>query len=403
VARISPPASVTARDPSTRHPQTVYDYSISVQHELPFNTVIDVAYVGNLQRHQAVEFNLNTITPGTAFSPAYVDPTNAGYNFFGPITASNPGPLPGSNAVNALIMKPFQGYNTINDTANVGNNRYDSLQVSAQKRFGNGLSFQTTFSHNRLISGVENAGIYSYIWKQFSGYPSGGMRVNNFSLNYLYQLPRISSKLGMHNIVARSALDGWQFAHHFSMFGGLPISPAFSIQEANTGSNISVQNVFMGTPDVTPRLGIAGGLASPNSAEYFNPNGLSVPQIYPTGNGTGPRNYITQPGTFGNDMTMSKKFTIVEGKTLELRVSAYNAFNQVRRTTINSSITYKAQGAAYSNGFQVYNTPDQVLSRLAANTNPLTAFNQYRTGVGYSNLTNVLPMRILEVGLKFRF
>ena len=140
---------------------------------------------------------------------------------------------------------------------------------------------------------------------------------------------------------------------------------------------------------------------------YFNPSALSAPQIYPAGNGTGPRNYLTQPGTFGNDMTLSKKFTIVEGKTLELRVSAYNAFNQVRRTTINSSVQYKAQGASYSSGFQAYNTPAQVAAPVSApvsaNDNALTVFNQYRTGVGYSNLTNVLPMRIMELGLKFRF
>ncbi len=404
VARISPPSTVTARDPSTRHPQTVYDYSLSVQREIPFKMVIDVAYVGNLQRHQAVEFNLNTILPGTAFNPAYVDSTNAGYNFYGPITASNPGPLPGSNAMNALVMRPYQGFNTINDTANVGNNRFDSLQVSVQKRFGNGLSFQASYSGNRLISGVENAGLYSYFWKEYSGYPSSAMRTNNLAINYIYQLPNFASRwLGWHNIVARSAMDGWQFAHHLTFFGGLPVSPAFSVQEANTGTSISLPSVFMGTPDFTPRLGITGNLTSPNSSEYFNPSALSVPQIFPAGNGTGPRNYITQPGTFGNDMTMSKKFVVREGYTLELRVSAYNAFNDVRRTTINSSITYKAQGPSYSNGFLVYNTPQQIVSRLAANTNPTTAFNQYRTGVGYSNLTNVQPMRIVEVGLKFRF
>ncbi len=404
VARISPPSSVTARDPSTRHPQTVYDYSLSVQREIPFKMVLDVAYVGNLQRHQAVEFNLNTILPGTTYNPAYVDSTNAGYNFYGPITSSNPGPLPGSNAMNALVMRPYQGFNTINDTANVGNNRFDSLQVSVQKRFGNGLSFQAAYSNNRLISGVENAGLYSYFWKAYSGYPSAAMRTNNLTMNYIYQLPNFASHwLGWHNIVARSAMDGWQFAHHLTFFGGLPVSPAFSVQEANTGTSISVPTVFMGTPDLTPRVNITGNLASPNSSEYFNPSALSVPQIYPAGNGTGPRNYITQPGTFGNDMTMSKKFIIREGYTLELRVSAYNAFNNVRRTTINSSITYKALGASYANGFEVYNTPEQVVSRLAANTNPITAYNQYRTGVGYSNLTNVQPMRILELGLKFRF
>jgi hypothetical protein len=404
VARISPPASVTARDPSTRHPQTIYDYSISVQHEIPFKAVIDVAYVGNLQRHQAIEFNLNAIAPGTAFSPAYVDSTNAGYNFFGPITASNPGPLPGSNSMNALVMRPFQGYNTINNTANVGNNRFDSLQVSLQKRFGNGLSFQAAYSKNRLISGVENAGIYSYMWKQFSGYPSGGMRTSNLSMNYIYQLPNFASRwLGWHNIAARSAMDGWQFAHVLAFYGGLPISPSLSIQEANTGTSITLPNVFMGTPDVTPRLGVVGNPGAPTGPMQFDPYNLSVPQIYPTGNGTGPRNYITEPGAFSNDMTMSKKFTIIEGKTLELRVSAYNAFNQVRRTTINSGVQYKALGATYASGFQVYNTPDQLAARVPAGTNALTQFNQYRGGVGYYNVTNVLPMRIVEIGLKFRF
>ena len=129
---------------------------------------------------------------------------------------------------------------------------------------------------------------------------------------------------------------------------------------------------------------------------------LTVPALYPVGNGTGPRNYVRSPGTFGNDMTVSKKFTIFEGKTLELRVSAYNAFNQVRRTSVNSSVTFKANGASYSNGFYIYNTPDQLATR-AGNAAPLAVFNQYRTVEGLLNLTSVLPMRIMEVGLKFRF
>ena len=401
-SRISAPSTVTARDPSTRHPQTIYDYSISVQREIPFKSVIDVAYVGNLQRHQAVEFNLNAIAPGTAFNSAYVDSTNAGYNFYGPITASNPGPLPGSQAMNALVVRPYQGYNTINDTANVGNNRFDSLQVQLRKRFGNGLSLQAAYSLNRLISGVENAGIYSYIWKQYSGYPSASERANSANINYIYQLPMLASGvLHWRNRIAAAALDNWQFAHVLGFFGGLPYSPSYSIQEANTATSIS-STVLMGTPDITPRLNVVGNPGPVNGA-YFNTNSLVLPQVYPAGNGTGPRNYVTAPGTFGNDMTLSKKFTILEGKTLEFRISAYNAFNQVRRTTVNSSVTYKANGASYANGFYVYNTPDELASRVAAGSNPLTEYNQYRTGEGLINETTVLPMRIMEVGLKFRF
>jgi hypothetical protein len=403
VSRISP-GNYAARDASTRKEPTIYDYSISMQHEIPFKMVVDVAYVGNLQRHQAINFNLNAIPPGTAFLPNFVDSTNAGYNFFGPITATNPNPLPGSNSMNPIVMRPYQGLNTLTATANVGNSTYDSLQISVNKRFGHGLTFQAAFSKNRLLSGTESPGIYSYLWKQYTGYPANTMRDHNLSMNYIYQLPSLASRvLGWHNIVARSAFDGWQFAHVLTFLSGLPYTPGFSIQESNTGTSVTIPNVFMGTPDITPRLGIGGSLSSTNSALFFNPSNLTVPQIYPQNNGTGPRNFLTAPGTFANDMTMSKKFTIIEGKTLELRVSAYNAFNQVRRTVLNTSVQYKAQGASFSNGFAVYNTPDQLASRVAANTNPVTVFNQYRSGVGYYNLTTVQPMRVIELGLKFRF
>ena len=33
----------------------------------------------------------------------------------------------------------------------------------------------------------------------------------------------------------------------------------------------------------------------------------------------------------------------------------------------------------------------------------MTIYNQYLTGAGYDNLTTVQPMRIIEIGLKFRF
>ena len=49
--------------------------------------------------HDAVPF-------GTAWQQQYVDPRSAGYNFYGPVTASNPGPLPGSNSMDAVVMRP---------------------------------------------------------------------------------------------------------------------------------------------------------------------------------------------------------------------------------------------------------------------------------------------------------
>ena len=58
-----------------------------------------------------------------------------------------------------------------------------------------------------------------------------------------------------------------------------------------------------------------------------------------------------------------------------------------------------------ADGFRVYNTPEANAQRLAASgvTDPKQLYNIYRTGVGHVNLTGVEPMRIIELGLKFRF
>jgi hypothetical protein len=230
-------------------------------------------------------------------------------------------------------------------------------------------------------------------------------RPYTLATNYIYNIPSLAKALRFDNAVSRGIFDGWQLAHLLTFFGGQPYTPSFSIQEANTGTSISTPLVFLGTPDLTPRSTIAGSLSSTNPSLYFNPANLGLPGIYPAGNGTGPRNYLTAPGTFVNDMTLSKQFRIVEGKTLEFRVAGYNVFNQVRRTGLNSGVQYKANGAVYSDGFAVYNLPDQLAQRALASgiTNPTNIYYQYRSGAGYSNITTVQPMRIVEVGLKFRF
>lgn len=402
IQRISA-ASFAARDNSTRKEPTVYDYSISVQHEAPFKMVVDVAYVGNVQRHQPLNFNLNAIAPGTAFLPQYVDSTNVGYNFYGPVTASNPGALPGSNAVNSLVMRPFQGFNTLTATANVGNNRYDSLQMSVNKRFGGGLMFQAAYTKARLITD-DNSGEYLYSWKAYTGYVSQYNRSQTLSTNYIYELPKFSKKLGWDNAVARTTLDGWQFAHLLGFFSGLPYSPSFSVQEASNGTNVNLGNVFLGTPDLTPRQIISGRLGGTANGYYYNPAGLAVPGIYPASNGTGSRNFLTAPGTFANDMTLTKRFNITERKTIEFRASAYNVFNDVRRVSVNTSVQYKANGATFAQGFSVYNNPDQLAQRAqATGLSPIGVYNQWRTGAGLINLTSVQPNRILELALKFKF
>jgi hypothetical protein len=401
--------SYAARDETGQKVPTVYDFSLSLQRELPWGTLLDVGYIGNLQRHQPIVFNLNDIPLGRAFDPKYIRPGVAGANFFGPVTAANPGALPGSNTVDPLLMRPYQGFNTLNMLVNAGNLMYNSLQISATKRYSHGLMFQASYTLSRLESGAENAGPYYNNWKDYTGGLAGGDagdREHVFSVNYTYDLPDVAKRLHFGNPLGRAVLSGWRMGHLFTYVSGVRTTATLSsVQNAGNTSNVaSLGTLLLGTPDVDYRLALAGNPNAGNRdfAHYFDANQFSLPGTYPTADGRGPRNYITRPGNFANDMTLTKAFRIHESHAFELRAAFYNAFNQVRRTTINTGLQYKANGRTFTDGFTLFNTPELLASRNP-NLTGTALYNQYRTGVGHYNLTDVNVMRVIEIGLKYRF
>ncbi len=397
--------SFGARDEGSRAVPTVYDYSVTVQRQLPFEMILDVGYVGNIQRHQPIQFNLNAVPLGAAFSPQYVTPGNAGYNFFGPVTASNPGALPGSNAEDPSVMRPYPGFNQLMMNENAANVHYNSLQISLNKRFGHGLAFGSAYTYGRTTGQIENFGLFSHNWKQYTGYILANDRSHVLTVNYTYDVPKFAHIIHFDNSVGRQIFDGWRLAHVITYFSGSPYSPGFSVQESNTTTNVTLTNVFLGTPDLTPRLTSGAGVNSASAGLYFNPAALGVPAIYPAADGTGPRNFINGLGSFTNDLSIVKMIRITEKHAIELRGTAFNLFNNPRRINTLSSIQYKANGPTFASGFTIINTPSQLGAIQAAKTpnDALAIFNAYRTGVGAIDLTNVQPMRLLEVGLKFRF
>ena len=395
--------SFGARDEGSRAVPTVCDYSLSVQRELPFAMILDVAYIGNQQRHQPIQFNLNAIPIGTDFQPQYVDPRNAGYNFFGPVTASNPGALPGSNIVDNSVMRPYRGFDSLTMNENAANVHYNSLQVSLAKRFGHGLSFQGAYTLAKTMGQIESFGLFSHNWKDYAGYELNNDRRHVINTSTTYDIPKLARMLHFDNALGRRIFDEWRVAHLFTFFTGAPYTPSFSILQANTSTSISLNQVFVGTPDLGPRLGVNGdpGNVTSGSVLYFDPSKFAVPAI--GADGTGPRNYLFSQSSFANDISLVKAVRITEKHAIELRATAYNAFNQPRHTSINTGIQYKANGKNFSDGFSVFNTPDQLAARNSNLTNPVALYNVYRTGVAYQNVTDVQSMRVIEIGLKFKF
>ncbi|MBL8233309.1 MAG: TonB-dependent receptor [Bryobacterales bacterium] len=406
VKRLSP-RNFGALDESSNHVPTIYDFSMSIQRELPFSMVLDVAYIGNVQRHQTMNFNINQVLPGTAWRNEFIDPRLAGNNFAGPISASNPGPLPGTRAVDSNLMRPFRGMGNLNLITNVANARYHSLQTNLNKRLSRGITVQFSHTYGKLLTETESQGPFYYFWKDYTGFVANNDRNHVVAVNYTYDVPSLAKKMGWKNPVLRQVFDEWGIAHLMNFYTGQPLTPGISMQYANNTQGVAnINNMFTGSPDFGPRL---MPTANPNTgtgniARSYNIDPFLLPGI--PGDGMGSRNYLWSPGTFSNDINISKNFRIREGMGLELRASMFNPFNQVRRQELNTSHQFKMKGANLSDGYSLFNSPDQLVANLVSrspNATNAEKFNQYRNGVGHYTLTNVLDMRRIEIGMRFRF
>ncbi len=406
VSRISP-RNVGGYDPSTMRPQSVYDFSLSVQREIPLRILLDVAYVGNIQRHQVIAVNLNQILPGTAYLPQYIDPRLAGNNFAGGVTASNPGALPGTQTVDANLMRPYVGLGTLNAIPQVGNNRYNSLQVTANKRLSHGLSLSSAYTWGKLITGTESVGPFYYNWKKYTGYAANNERGQTLSINYNYAIPALTPLLGLQKSkLAKGIFDQWSFAHVIGWMSGRLQTPSFTLQYANSTSAVANLNaIFTGSPDIAPRI---LPISSPNGAtdtyHQFNTSVFTLPA--PGGYGMGSRNYLLTPSTFSNDITVTHQIPVREGVGFELRASVFNLFNSPRFQDVNTALSYKMNGASFASGTSLINTPEALQATYLKSNPSATAvaqYNQYRTGVGSKNLDSVLDPRRVEIALRFKF
>jgi hypothetical protein len=245
-------------------------------------------------------------------------------------------------------------------------------------------------------------GLVSHKWKQYTGNTANTDRRHVLTANYTYEFPKLAEMTPWNNVFMRQLLNNWALAHMMTFFCGQNFTPGFSVQQASTTTGVDMSRVMLGTGDLGTRLQLAGdpnGVANRDLAHQFAVAALALPAMGT--DGTGPRNYVLGRGSFSNDINISKEFRIMESKALELRASLFNAFNQVRRIGINTGVQYKAQGKTMADGFKIINTPE---ANAAATTgDALRIYNAYRVGVGHVNLTGVEPMRIIEIGLKFRF
>ncbi len=306
----------------------VHKWSFGMQHELPWQTVLDVSYVGNHQSHQL-------------FQP---DP-NACPNF---------GTTNSSITCNSLrpgfLLNPNIG--GISGTASFGYGNYHGMTAKLEKRYSQGLQFITayTFGHalantGTTLSGSDGFGIpdpRNYA----SGYSSAAWDIrHSFTSSINYDLPvgRGKAHGASMNPVMNSVLGGWRVNAILTLRTGVPYTLRSNgcqgVWNACRPDAVSGKD-----PNGAPSIGRSPDL-------WFDTGAVAAPASLTGGNLGLQSNY--GPPTRNLDFSLFKDIRITERFGLQFRTESFNIANtpqfnvpnRNRQDRIFGQVTSSASGS----------------------------------------------------------
>ena len=185
------PASVSGIQRLGNKLPVTYQYNLGIQKDIGFKTVVDVAYVGSNTHHTPRSWDYNLLPQGIRFLPSSRDVTKTA-------SAASPG------AYDDVFLRKIQGFQSISIAGPGTSSRYDSLQVSANRRFLQGFTFSGAYTY----AGGTSNGIFQQLSSSLNR-SRNSVQHHVAVFSYSVELPK-GSRL-MPGAVTRQVLDGWNF------------------------------------------------------------------------------------------------------------------------------------------------------------------------------------------------
>ena len=287
-------------------------YSLSVQRELPWDTVATLAYAGSRGVHLLRSNDVNTAAPiirpdGTPFFP------------------------PGAPRQNTA-------FSTIELKSSDGNSWYNAMIFDVRKRLSRSFTIQSSYTFSRNIDTTQASTFFSDATNgtttAFPEFPNLNYNKgladyhakHNWVVNFTWELPFARNLKG----VTRTFLDGWQIAGIRSARSGNPLTvfvqanrsrslwqpslgPGIGRDRASLAPGFTYESAVLGRPD-----------------QYFNPAAFV---LQPAGTlGTTGRGAFIGPNYRTFDLAAVKNTRLTrwfgESGNLQIRVEAFNVFNR---------------------------------------------------------------------------
>jgi hypothetical protein len=270
----------------------IQQWSLDVQRSLPGEILVEAAYLGNKGTRLPM---LNWINQAT----------------------------PGPGAVQA--RRPYPNFGTIYWIGPFAASSYHGLQLKAEKRFSHGLAFLVSYAFSKAVddsstavigTGDGNANIQNAHNLRAEKALSLFDTRNQFSFNWVYELPfgagRPVALRGVPNVI----LGGWEIDGITLLHSGQPLTVALGTTNANVGDGTE-------RPDQLRNPNLPASQQTVN--RFFDTSAFAKAAPFTFGNAG--RDTVIGPGYADVDFSAVKSFRFTEERRLQFRGEFFNALN----------------------------------------------------------------------------
>jgi hypothetical protein len=331
------PPSLWTTDPRWHTPYS-QQWNLDLQHSMGRGWLFDVGYVGNKGTHLVGVIDINQVGPGAALAAGIVVPGQIlGCN----ATNSNFGSCSTSTAARLLNrIRPFVGYGTIGQISPRFYSNYNSLQVSAEKRFSGNSTVNLFYTWSHALTDNQSdrsSGIQNSSCPVCDHGRASLDRRHVFTGNYVYELPWRRSQQGL----AGHLLGGYEFSGILTINSGLPFT-VFTARGQGDPAAVGVNT--SGAPNngsvATPRPNQVGNPNNgPKTFDQFFNIAAFAPVTVAGASGNESRGAVNGPGLWRYDMALLKNTRIRESMNLQFRAEAFNLFNHTNFQTVGTTLT----------------------------------------------------------------
>jgi hypothetical protein len=309
-------------------------WSLGVQRLLPWQFVVEATYVGNRGTRLEIPRNINGVPLqylSTSFFRDQATIDRLSQRIPNPFFGTDP--IYGSTASRADLVRPYPHFGNIIVDENQGYSWYHALQLTTEKRFSHGFTFQLAYTFSKLMQATEylNAADPSpYETLAASDRP------HLLSITSVYELPfgrgrRFASTMPS---LLNGIFGGWQISAVTRYQSGPPLE----FGDAIFVGDIKDIPLSSSERSVDRWFNVDAGF-NRVAAQQRASNVRTFPVRFGHVRGDGQRRW---------DGSIKKNFQIVEGVRLEFRADATNILNSPIFTSPNTTPTSSGFGQVTS-------------------------------------------------------